>query len=479
MLNRLFATSLFVAINLLYFGQSLHWSNAEMLNQLEVSDIYSTSDSTIYVVKQSEDHPHEISFEVFDYDLAKISSGKTSFEVDEINHIDLFNDALHIFGVKHHGKEDELIAFEVDQEGKIVKNKSLLKCKAYGGYYAYFDVRISPEQNFCAIIGSDGYDPDQKEIIHSILYDKNWEEHHHKEIMTSILSQKKSYNAITVNDKGVTYIMKRERKKGADKYYVFCISESGAENHHELHLKSRNIMDMRFDLDTLGDLYLAGFYAAPYKTMFEGIYIKKLNPEGTELFSKEYMFNENIIDAFNSKKDIKEFGYGLRKFHTHHFGFVDEKNLILETEHSTRIKGKNDEFEYIQNGFVAINLSNKGGFQYAVPVMTEQTDEEHGGYWNSHCHVNYNGEHLIFANILGDGAKGVKEDLPANAKFHPFQIKLTANGTEKRELQSFDVNLENYAIYPSFKNHSELPILILKSINKDQYAIGLLKPSHE
>lgn len=233
-------------------------------------------------------------------------------------------------------------------------------------------------------------------------------------------------------------------------------------------------MDMRYEIDSLGDLYLAGFYSPPYKNMFEGMYIKKFDHNGMELFSKEYMFNENVITSFNSKKEIKEFGYGLRKFHTSHFAFVNEKNMILEAEHITKHKNKSGDMTHIQDGFVLINFSEKGGFQYSTPVRTQQTDEDHGGYWSSHYHVTFDEKDYIFINVLGDGTKGIKEDLPANALFHTYRITMTKNGIAKKELQSFDVSIQNYALYPDTKNKSRQPLLVVKSKEKDQYAIGML-----
>lgn len=476
MLNRLLVTSILTSINLLFFGQSISWSDAMNLDDFRVSNIYSTSDSTIYVIKQNKEKQQSISYDIFGYDLAKQTSGSVTVEMDAVNKVSLFNDELYVFGVKYHKEKDELVVQKIDQSGKkLGAPKSLLTCTSNGGYHANFDISLSPRGSFVAIIGTDGYTSDQKEIIHSILFDNEWKEHHHKEVNTSILSEKRTYNAITVNDNGVTYIMKREKKKGADKYYVFCISESGVENHHELHLKSRNIMDVKYDMDTLGNLFLAGFYAPPNKSLYEGFYIKKITPEGTEEFSKEYMFNEDVVMTFSNKKEVKEFGYGLSKFHTSYFSFVNDKSLVLEAEHSTRSKTKDGNFEYINNGFVLINLSEKGGFQYATPINTLQTDDKHNGFWNSHCHVNYMDQDLIYLNLLGDGAKGVKEDLPSNAHLHTFQIKLTSNGIEKRELQNFDVSVEDFAIYPDYKNYSSLPLLIVKSKNQDQYAIGLLE----
>lgn len=474
MYRRLIATCILAVSHFMIFGQSVLWSETEALNGQNVSNVFSTTDSTFYVVMRDRDKPVEISFDRYDIALNRLIGNHVSFETDEINHIALFNDLIHVFGIKHNKGEDELFMFELDTLGNITSSKSLLTCKSNGGYHAHFDVKVSPNQKYCAIIGADGYNPDQKETIHTILYDNEWKEHHHKEVNTNILSQKRSYNVITVNDNGVTYILKRERKKSADKYFVYCINESGSENHHELHLKARNIVDMSYDLDTLGDLYLGGFYAPPFKSYYEGIYVKKIDPEGTEIFSKEYLLNENVINAFNSKKDVKEFGYGLRRFRMSYFGFVNDKNLILEAEHHTKEKDKNGNFTHVQNGFVVISLSNKGGFQYATPISTLQTDEEDNGYWSSHCHVNYKGENLIYMNVFGEGAKSVKEDLPAMANMYTYKISLTPNGVEKRELQSFDVGLENYALYPDFKNESKLPIIILKSKDRGFYAIGLL-----
>lgn len=156
-----------------------------------------------------------------------------------------------------------------------------------------------------------------------------------------------------------------------------------------------------------------------------------------------------------------------------------KKNLTLEATHSTREKNKNDGYDYIQNGFVLISLSAKGGFQYATPIVTEQTDEEHKGYWNAHTHVSYKGKDLIYLNLLGDGAKKIKEDLPENAFLYPYQIEVSPNGTTKRTLQNFDVTVKDYAIFNDYKNNSSLPLLIVKSKNKDQYAIGLLEDIHE
>lgn len=474
MLKRLIFVGFLILFYLIHLGQSVRWSEPTTLDGFSVSATFSTTDSTIYVIKRNSDRPTEVAFESFDKAVIKQNEGILSFDVNEINHITLFNDLIHVFGVKHHKDKDELITFQIDTLGQIASSKSLLTCASNGGYHATFDVRTSPKQSYCAIIGTDGYTPDQKEVIHTVLYDTLWDEHHHKEIITNILSQKRSFNAITVSEKGVTYILKRERKKSADKYYVYTIRGSGEENHHELHLKAYNIVDMKFDLDSSGNLYVGGFYAQPYKANFEGIYIKKINSEGTEIFSKEYMFNENVVNAFNSKKDIKDFGYGLRRFRTGYFGFVTEKDIILEAEHMTKEKDKNGNYTVIQNGFVRISLSDKGGFKYATPVSTLQTDDQYNGYWNSHCHVNYHGEDLIFINILGDGAKEVKEDLPENAFLYPYKITFNENGVAKRELLALESPLKEYAIYPDFKNQSRLPVIIVKSKDKDQYAVGLL-----
>lgn len=474
MLRRLIFVSFSIIFHMIYFGQSFRWSDPQALEGFNVSATFSTADSIIYIIKRSSDRPTDVAFESFDNAAIKQNEGVLSFDVNEINHVTLFNDLIHIFGVKYHKDKDELITFQIDTMGRISSSKSLLTCVSNGGYHATFDVRTSPKQNYCAIIGTDGYTPDQKEVIHTVLYDDLWNEHHHKEIITNILSQKRSFNAITVNNKGITYILKRERKKSADKYYVYTITESGEENHHELHLKAYNIVDMKFDLDSTGNLYVGGFYAQPYKANFEGIYIKKINSEGTEIFSKEYMFNESVVSAFNSKKDIKDFGYGLRKFRTGYFGFVNEKDIILEAEHLTKEKDKNGNYTLIQNGFVRISLSDKGGFKYATTVSTLQSDDQYNGYWSSHCHINYHGEDLIFLNILGDGTKDIKEDLPEKAFLYPYKITFNENGVPKRELQAFDVPLNEYAIYPDFRNQSRLPVIIVKSKDKDQYAVGLL-----
>ncbi|MCB9188741.1 MAG: hypothetical protein H6599_05610 [Flavobacteriales bacterium] len=475
MLNRFITTCLLAFFHLIFFGQEVVWTEATSLSGFGVSKAFSTKDSTIYIIKQSKERPMELLIDLFSYDLNKKLSSQISVEGNEINQISFFNNSLQVFAVEHLGKEDELFVYHYDSLCKLIEKKSLLKCKAYGGYHSYFDVSVSPDQKYCAVIGSDGYSPEQKEIIHAALYDTLWKEAYQKEIPTSILSQKKSYNAITVNDNGVTYILKRERKKSADQYYVYCVSKNGSETHHNLHLKARDIIDMRYELDSIGDLYLGGFYAPPYKSLYEGFYIKKLNSEGTEFFSKEYMFNENVINAFNSKKDIKDFGYGLRKFHASHFEFINDKNLVLEAEHITKNKNKSGEMTHVQDGFVLISLSAKGGFQFATPVHTSQTDESHDGYWSSHSHVSYKGQDLLFLNILGEGSKNVKESLPKNAIYHTYKITFDVNGVEKRELQEFNVNLENYALYSDFINRSNLPLLIVKSKDKDQYAIGLLK----
>lgn len=456
-------------------GSEISWSKPINISpKTKIKSIHSTKDSILFVCNISDEEKAMVEVNSFDFSMNQIAGQQIKLDVNEIVQSSTAGTSLFIFGVKYHGTEDELIVYRFDKNLNKLDQHSVLRAKANGGYHAYFDIAGSSKGNYLSAISSDGYVADSKENMQSVLMDTLGVVISHNDIRTSILSQKKSYNALTVNDQGGIYIIKRERNKGGDKYYVFTVK--GESNQQmELHLKARNIVDMEFTVDTTGNLFLAGFYSPPFKSYFEGSYIKKISINGTELFSKEYLLNENIIYSFQTKKDVKDLGYGLFKFRSTQLKWSDENTLILLAEHNGVLnEGKDGTTDY-RKGFVVTAFSDKGGFLYSTPFLSEQTDPKDKGYWSSPYYVLNEKSPSYWFNYLGEGAKKVKENKQPNAAVHIGSVSFNPSGVASEKVEPIINDLENFALVPNIKNRTPFSVVILESQKLDAFSIGIIK----
>lgn len=476
-MQRLLTTIFPVLLTILYYGQnttSILSGIIEKASDASISRIDMTTDTLISVFSTWNEQPSLVQIDCFDADLQPTISKTIETDFDEIIHEMSSGSHLFLFGMIHHASEDEIQFVKLNKSLETVEQKSVLRVKSNGGYHAVCDVAKSPDQSKLAIIAAEGYSPNGKEIIHVALLDSIGDLKKSSQVLTGITSQKRSYNALSVNNEGVAYIIKRERNKGGDKYYVFSVNSNGTEHRSNIHLKSRNIVDMEYRLDTLGNLFLAGYYAPPYKSYFEGIYIKKIDQECVEQFSKEYLLNENIILSFQSKKDIKDMGYGLARFRSTELKWVDNHLLLLAEHRGSIIDNKNGNIDY-RKGFVITSFSDKGGFLYSSAVLTEQTDPTDKGDWSSPYLIHQWGSPLLLFNYIGDGAKKVKDPLPENAGVHLGQITLKNNGMSEETTFAPTTSVKNYALLPNVKNKTTLPLFVLESKERNEYALGLFK----
>jgi hypothetical protein len=272
-------------------------------------------------------------------------------------------------------------------------------------------------------------------------------------------------------------LIKRDRVKSQNAYYLFTFNSAGITDHSSIRLKVRDIADMEYTLDKEGSLYIAGCYTNALIHNFEGMYIGKFESSAKSTFLKEYGFNENVIDAFKSKKDIKDFGFGLDLFKVEKLVSINDQGLVLTLEHHSVLRDSKGGAEDLRTGLVVINFDKYGGFLFAAPYLTQQTDGKTMGYWSSHESFCENDKSVIYLNKIGEGAKKLTPQTGAGLPLE--RLVFDAYGTISVSNPQFRVKLQNYAINTNVKNQTDLQIICLENIDRTSYSLGVLKENNE
>jgi hypothetical protein len=445
----------------------------------ETIDLFFEIESHFYIVKRVEESKTDFTLDVVDSNFNLLVQNKISLPVTFIKHFGVLNNEMLVFGVNHTGTEDELIGFTLKDLGKSFSEKTLMSCKNNGGYHTAYDVAVSPNGKYCSIIGSEAYNEKLTEKIYSKLLDENLNEIYNKEMLVSLPSAKKRNNVLRCNDNGFSYIVKKDRVKNSNNYYIYTIAKSGEESHADIRLKSRQIVDAEIILNNDGALIICGFYSSPISYNFEGVFFAKYSESSKCEISKEYMLNSNVVETFKSKKEIKESGFGLDYFRASRLSFIDNKNLVLIAEHHSINKDAKNGPEDVRKGIVALNLDDNGGFKYATPYVTDQTDSESKGYWSSFIMVANKGVQTIYLNRIGEGAKSAKGHEQTLTALPIETLTFDKSGNYVSSYQNFNLNLPSYCLNTTFVDKTSKGIICFESLDRKGYTFGVLKPENE
>lgn len=480
-MNKIIASFLILLVTTGVWAQNHEYTFTEVLgkedNQI-VKAVFENNYKT-FIIKRIEDNKTDFVLDILDSSNKFIVSYPFQLPVSEIKKMGVVQGKLVVFGVLEEGTTDVLKLFNIDDETGAYEEKTLSTIKARGGYRTEYDVSISPNGKYFSMIGSQAYEERHKEIINIAIYDSLQNEVYSDDMLTNLESSKRRYNVLVCNNNGLNYIVKKDRVKNKNNYYVFTISKSGEQEYTEVRLRARQIVDAEYALDVNGYLYLVGFYSSPMTFNFEGLFMAKFQETSSATFTKEYLLNANVIETFKSKKEIKDYGYGLDFFSSKNLVFSDDKNMMFMAEHHSVIKdGKNGPEDY-RKGFVLFNLDVNGGFRFSTPVITEQTDGTTMGYWSSAYLLNNSGNPIVYLNRIGDGAKSAKSSEQKNSGVPIEVLVFKKSGAYESAYPQFEMPLSQYCLNSDFKNKTTKTIVCFESLDRKAFTFGILKPTDE
>ncbi len=389
-------------------------------------EVINTSDSGYCVVQQDIDTPGKLTVNLFDSLLTSISVEEVSIPCTKIVGTYNINGKLTIFAASAEGNTDILTAYSLNNKGQLSGTVPISKQTSNGGYRNTFEVSVSPNGKKVGVIIEKPYYKEKNDAIIATIYDQNLEEKTNKEISFHFPSTKRKINVPVINDKGELYIIKRTRIKSANKYFV-CLVSGAVNEQQELKLRNRNIADLGYKLREDGSLVLSGFFTSPVRFNFEGVFAAHFNSSVSPTFKKEYYLPENIVGAFKSKKEISKSGHGLDKFHVKEVLLSENDNIYLIAEHISVSKEAGVGNEN-RDGIVAIKFSKVGDYMYGAPILSNQADEQHNGYWNSHFATTNGSNLLIGYNEIGYFDKKADNDFGNNAFAGVRTVKLSPAG---------------------------------------------------
>ncbi len=478
----IFNTLIFLILPVLaVLGQDLNFVYSDVLKKESneiVRNLYEI-ENQLLVIKRIEDNKTDFVLDVLDSNLQLQFSHAVNLPITKIKKIGAIQNELVVFGELEEGPSDLLKMYTLNIENGSFEEKTLMTLVANGGYRTSYDVAIAPNGKYFSVIGSEAYMEKRKEIINIAIYDSLHQVVYKEAKLTTIESSKRRHNVLVCNNNGFNYIIKKDRVKNKNNYYIFTISKSGIQENSSIRLKSRQIVDAEYALDVDGNLLLAGFYSSPVTFNFEGVFTAKYQEKAAATFTKEYLLNANVVEAFKSKKEIKDYGYGLDYFSGNSLVFTDDKNMMLIAEHHSVIKdGKNGPEDY-RKGFVLINLDVNGGFKFSTPVVTEQTDGKTMGYWSSNYLLNNDGTPVIYINRIGNGAKSAKSSTQEKSGLPVEAMVFAKSGAFESTYPVFNLEMFQYCVNTNFRNKTTKSIICFESLDRKAYTFGILKSTDE
>ncbi len=458
-------------------GQSPNYQFTKLMNK-EQNQVVKTAfeiKQNILVVKRIEDNKTDFVLDVLDSNYMYVSSQSFKLPVTKIRKMGVIQNQLVVFGEFENGSLDILKMFVFDNTYSSFVEKELMSLDARGGYRTNYDVSISPSGKYFSMIGSHAYKEKHKEIMSIAMYDSLQNKVFSDDILTTIESSKRRHNVLVCNDNGYNYIIKKERSKNKNNYYLYTVNSTGTKQHETVRLKSRQIVDAEYSLDAAGNLFLAGFFSSPISFNFEGLFVAKYEEKASATFTREYFFNANVVEAFRSKKEIKEYGFGLDYFSAKGLLFTSEKDMILMAEHHSVLKDAKNGPEDYRRGFVMFNLDVNGGFKYGTPVVTEQTDGKTMGYWSSNYMISFEGKPVVYINRIGDGAKSTKSSAQKNSGLPVESMVFANSGNFESSYPDFEMEMLQFCLNTNFKNKTSKTIICFERLDRKAYTFGILK----
>ena len=477
----LFITLLFGVANV-FIGQSSNFGFSNTLDKEanETLKFVFQNENQWFIIKKSDDDKTLFAVDILDSNLTIVTKNKLKLGFDELIKVGFINNNLVFFGSYHDTKtlDNQIKVYVINKRLVVEKELSLLDLKSNGGYQPIYDVSIAPNGKYFSVIGSEAYIAKGKETIHTALYDEHFTQIFSTPMYTNLESSKRRYNVLVCNNDGYSYMLKKDRQNNQYHYYMYGFDAAGNSSHIPIHLKSRQIADMTYDLMPSGALIVGGFFSSPLTLNFEGTFIAKYESNTKSSFQKEYFLNESIVATFKSKKEIKDYGFGLDYFKVGKLKFIDDKNIILTAEHHMINKDSKNGNEDYRKGIVVTNFDENGGFKFSAPIVSEQIDSESKGYWSSHQFYGIKNQLFLMLNKLGEGAKSVKNG-QANTIFPIEENVIDGAGSVTSNYPEITISAQNIGLNTTMENKSTVPVICFESKDRKSYTFGVLKIEHE
>lgn len=385
------------------------------------------------------------------------------------------NNEIIVFTTDHiiEKRIDRLSVFVFDKTGKQTYSETLFEQASNGGYKNNFDISVSPNGQFFAVVCSEAFNEKLNENIHIKILDRSLEVIQSKVIHTPILSDKRRVNVPVVNNLGTVYLLKKYKIKLDNIYQLYSIDKSGVETKTDLKLRIKKIADFTYTLDQEGNLVLGGFYSSLGKINFEGVFIAKYKQNLENDFLKEYILNENIVSAFKSKKEIEMYGQGLDNFKVVDCFYLKEDQIVLIADHISSYTDPKEGLRDFRKGIVSISFTSEGGFLFSTPIITDQQDATDKGRWSSYCKFTSEQNIVFWHNVIGPAGKKIKL-VGSNRPYLPAQqVMLNNQGVLKTTLLEYETEMQSGVLVSNaYLNHKSYKFVLLENSNKESYVIG-------
>ncbi len=476
---KLYLFSIFLVTTNLFFSQDFiqKWSTPVIKSvETKIVDIQSDQDEIILFIKHDKEKNY-LRFDRYDTLAQFIESVELRVDAQEVYKMFAVNNEIVVFCVDNFDDEkiDELSVNVYTRKGEKVLSKVIFSQPSNGGYRNQFDVNVSPNGQFFGASCSEAFNEKLNETLHIKLLDRSLEQIQKKDILTTLLSDKKRVNITVVNNQGNVFILKKYKIKMDNYYMIYAVDKNGVESKTDLKLRVKKIADFLYTFDQEGNLILGGFFSTIGKINFEGVFAAKFAPNLQNVYLKEYMLPENVIGAFKSKKEIETYGNGLDNFRVSKFQFVNENQLSLIAEHISAYTDPKEGYRDYRKGVVAISLTAEGGYLYGAPILTDQQDAAHRGYWSSFNSFVVKDELVITHNTIGPAAKKLKTTETNSPLYISQYHQINGSGVIKSAQLDWTCPIKNAAALgeisldlPTFK------IVLVEQESKNQYILGKL-----
>lgn len=468
---------LLLFIPFLGFSQSIQSIWSEPLNKEkgeELKKIIPLENSGYGIIRMSKKNS-SFGVTLLDSNSKMLFENTIDIAADRIVEIDRVGNKITVFATKFNSetKEDELSYYQLNEQGKVSSTLLLHKTASNGGYHGNYEASISPDKKTVGIICERAYSEGKNEIMDVLLYDEQMQKITEKEHAYSFPSLKRRANVPIINNNGILYIGKRIRIKTENNYYLTVIGKS-TEEENEMKLRNRKIADVNFDLLEDGSLVVAGFYSSYGKVNFEGAFNMKFKESSNPEHVKEYLLPENIITNFKNKKDISKSGYGLDKFHIRKVLATEKGSSYLIAEHLDLSKEEGTLIDS-RDGAVIIKYSPTGDFMWAVPVLTNQDDEVHEGYWSSASFYGNDTTLYVVYNMVGNADKKIMNQFTENTEIGSMVIEIDPNGKENSyaAVSLFEGLSEKISLRTQcYLQHENNIVVVAENSARDKFYLG-------
>jgi len=421
----------FVLITLLIRTQDsiVIYSDFENKLQNEASLGFYNIDKQYFLLIGNKKKIENINVYVYDSTLIKTNENELNLKGHHwIKAIYIYNKLVIFTSLTNAKNQEELYAHTISKQGKLSSSIIITQIQNHGGYKAKYKIRSSKNKEKLIVFIEQPFYKEKKEKISIIFLNEDLNIVKELDKTLDVIDKNKKTNIPLINNDGCLYLLKRYWKKG-NKYYLY-IAYAGEFNETEIRLRNRNIADMKYIIDNSGNLKLAGFYTSPIRFNFEGGFTFEFNKSTHYSYRNDFIFTENIISAFKSKKEIKSSGVGLDNFHTRNLILDSVGNQYLIAEHHKYVHNKKD-CDHIRKGIVAIKFTKDGKYIWGIPIITNQIENKQKSSWSSSMSYINNNKLNILYNKISDhhhNEKKIASTYGENALYGANQITFSNLG---------------------------------------------------